>query len=93
LRRGLPLYVRDQLAGELHKLGIPITPYARLYGCDDNSVYLHTASGEPMIFEGIDTLVLCQGHQPVGTLAAELHGWWHQRIGDCLAPRRRRSDL
>ncbi|WP_068587071.1 MULTISPECIES: FAD-dependent oxidoreductase, partial [unclassified Pseudomonas] len=43
----LPLYVRDQLAGELHKLGLPIIPYARLYGCDDNTVYLqHTASGE-----------------------------------------------
>ncbi|MCO1669417.1 FAD-dependent oxidoreductase, partial [Pseudomonas aeruginosa] len=26
----LPLYVRDQLAGELHRLGIPVTPYARL---------------------------------------------------------------
>ncbi|MDD1015601.1 FAD-dependent oxidoreductase [Pseudomonas rubra] len=85
----LPLYVRDQMAGELHKLGIPITPYARLYGCDDTSVYLqHTASGEPMIFENIDTLVLCQGHQPVDTLAAELQGLVEvKRIGDCLAPR------
>ncbi|UVL87256.1 oxidoreductase [Pseudomonas sichuanensis] len=85
----LPLYVRDQLAGELHKLGIPITPYARLYGCDDNSVYLqHTASGEAMIFEGIDTLVLCQGHQPVDTLAEQIKDLTQvQRIGDCLAPR------
>ncbi|MFK8331710.1 FAD-dependent oxidoreductase [Pseudomonas sp. BJa5] len=85
----LPLYVRDQMAGELHKLGIPITPYARLYGCDDNTVYLqHTASGEPMIFEDIDTLVLCQGHQPVDTLADELRGVVEvKRIGDCLAPR------
>ncbi|SDI01984.1 FAD-dependent oxidoreductase [Pseudomonas panipatensis] len=85
----LPLYVRDHLAGELHRLGIPVTPYARLYGCDDSSVYLqHTASGEPMIVEGIDTLVLCQGHQPVDNLAAELHGLVaYQRIGDCLAPR------
>jgi 2,4-dienoyl-CoA reductase-like NADH-dependent reductase (Old Yellow Enzyme family) len=85
----LPLYVRDQLAGELHRLGIPITPYARLYGCDDNTVYLqHTASGEPMIFEGIDTLVLCLGHQPNDTLAAELDGLVQvRRIGDCLAPR------
>jgi len=85
----LPLYVRDQLAGELHKLGIPITPYARLYGCDDNSVYLqHTASGEAMIFEDIDTLVLCQGHQPVDTLAEQIKDLVPvQRIGDCLAPR------
>ncbi|PSS58553.1 FAD-dependent oxidoreductase [Pseudomonas sp. BBP2017] len=85
----LPLYVRDQMAGELHKLGIAITAYARLYGCDDNTVYLqHTASGEPMIFEGIDTLVLCQGHQPVDTLVDELNGLVEvKRIGDCLAPR------
>jgi len=85
----LPLYVRDQLAGELHKLGIPITPYARLYGCDDTTVYLqHTASGEPMIFEDIDTLVLCQGHQPVDTLVDALKDLVEvKRIGDCLAPR------
>lgn len=85
----LPLYVRDQLAGELHRLGIPIIPYARLYGCDDTTVYLqHTASGEPMLLENIDTLVLCQGHQPVDTLGAELHGLVpFDRIGDCLAPR------
>ncbi|QXI26451.1 FAD-dependent oxidoreductase [Pseudomonas vanderleydeniana] len=85
----LPFYVRDQLAGELHKLGIPITPYARLYGCDDNTVYLqHTASGEPMLFEEVDTLVLCQGHQPVDTLGEQLQGLVDfQRIGDCLAPR------
>ncbi|MHC6225968.1 oxidoreductase [Pseudomonas sp. X10] len=85
----LPLYVRDQMAGELHKLGIPVIPYARLYGCDDNTVYLqHTASGEPMIHEGIDTLVLCQGHQPHDELAASLTGLVEvRRIGDCLAPR------
>ncbi|MGY2175114.1 oxidoreductase [Pseudomonas azotoformans] len=85
----LPLYVRDQMAGELHRLGIPIIPYARLYGCDDTTVYLqHTASGEPMLLENIDTLVLCQGHQPVDTLGAELQGLVpFDRIGDCLAPR------
>ncbi|NVZ79101.1 oxidoreductase, partial [Pseudomonas gingeri] len=85
----LPFYVRDQLAGELHRLGIAITPYARLYGCDDSTVYLqHTASGEPMLFEDVDTLVLCQGHQPVDTLGDQLQGLVEfHRIGDCLAPR------
>jgi len=85
----LPLYVRDHLVGELHRLGIAVTPYARLYGCDDSTVYMqHTASGEPILFEDIDTLVLCQGHQSVDTLGDELHGRvaFH-RIGDCLAPR------
>ncbi|MDH4563308.1 FAD-dependent oxidoreductase [Pseudomonas sp. BN411] len=85
----LPLYVRDQMAGELHKMGIPITPYARLYGCDDNTVYMtHAACGEPMLFEEVDTLVLCQGHQPVDDLGSELEGLVEfRRIGDCLAPR------
>ncbi|MCY1453081.1 mycofactocin system FadH/OYE family oxidoreductase 2 [compost metagenome] len=85
----LPLYVRDQMAGELHKLGIQITPYARLYGCDDNTVYMmHSASGEPMLFEDVDTLVLCQGHQPVDDLGSALESLVEfRRIGDCLAPR------
>ncbi|MCS4259513.1 2,4-dienoyl-CoA reductase-like NADH-dependent reductase (Old Yellow Enzyme family) [Pseudomonas protegens] len=85
----LPLYVRDQLAGELHKLAVPIIPYARLYGCDDSTVYLqHTASGEPMLLENVDSLVLCQGHQSVDNLGQQLKGLVpFQRIGDCLAPR------
>lgn len=85
----LPLYVRDHMAGELHRLGITITPYARLYGVDDSTVYLqHTASGEPMLVENIDTLVLCQGHQPVDELADEIADLAEvRRIGDCLAPR------
>lgn len=89
----LPLYVRDQLAGELHRLGIPVTPYARLYGCDDTAVYMqHSASGEAMLFEEVDTLVLCQGHQPVDRLADSLHGLAEVlRIGDCLAPPHRRG--
>ncbi|MFJ3158108.1 FAD-dependent oxidoreductase [Pseudomonas protegens] len=85
----LPLYVRDQMAGELHKLAIPIIPYARLYGCDESTVYLqHTASGEPMLLENVDSLVLCQGHQSVDDLGQQLKGLVpFQRIGDCLAPR------
>ncbi|BCQ61701.1 oxidoreductase [Pseudomonas sp. Boi14] len=85
----LPLYVRDQMAGELHKLAVPIIPYARLYGCDESTVYLqHTASGEPMLLENVDSLVLCQGHQSVDDLGQQLKGLVpFQRIGDCLAPR------
>jgi hypothetical protein len=41
-----------------------------------------------MLMENIDTLVLCQGHQPMDTLGAELQGLVEfRRIGDCLAPR------
>ncbi|MNP84726.1 hypothetical protein D3C76_1841560 [compost metagenome] len=49
---------------------------------------MHAASGEPMLFEEVDTLVLCQGHQPVDDLGAQLQGQVEfKRIGDCLAPR------
>lgn len=49
----------------------------------------HTASGEPVIFDEVDTLVLAQGHEPVDTLADELAGLDVEvrMAGDCLAPR------
>ena len=49
----------------------------------------HSASGEPMVFEGIDTLVLSQGHDRVAELEDELvdfAGEVHV-IGDALTPR------
>lgn len=88
--QSIPLYVRDHWAGTLHKLGVEVIPYARLYGVDGETAYFqHIASGEPLIFEGVDTLVLAQGQEQVDTLADELAGLeleLHQ-IGDCLAPR------
>ncbi|MDH6233844.1 2,4-dienoyl-CoA reductase-like NADH-dependent reductase (Old Yellow Enzyme family) [Mesorhizobium soli] len=86
----LPLYVRDNIAAELHKSGVGITPYARLYGCDSGTVYMqHSVSEQPILFENINTLVLCLGHEPEDDLSAmlidqvpELH-----IIGDSLAPR------
>jgi hypothetical protein len=94
----LPLYVRDDIAAELHRRQIPVTPYARLYGCDGDTVFMqHTTSDEPIVFEGVDTLVLCHGHQSESGLAAELRALASARddaplaelivIGDCLAPR------
>jgi len=86
----IPWYVRDQWAGTLHKLGVEVIPYARLYGADSSTVYMqHTASGEPIIFEEVDTLVLAQGHDSVGGLAAELDDWPGEVriIGDAASPR------
>ncbi len=86
----LPLYVRDDIAGKLHISGVTVINYARLYGVDGDIVYLqHTASGQPMIQEGIDTMVLCQGHQPVAGLADLLKNTGVEMLmaGDCLAPR------
>ncbi len=81
-------YVRDSMVSRLHKLGVEITPYARLFGADADTVYFqHSASGEAMIFEGVDTLILAQGHAPEDSLANALTHHSVQMIGDCLAPR------
>ncbi|AGT11264.1 oxidoreductase [Paracoccus aminophilus] len=86
----VPLYVRDVTAGELHRLGVRVTPYARLYGTDGDSVFMqHIASGEPIVFEGIETLVLSNGHLPVDDLSGEIAamGIECHQIGDCMTPR------
>ena len=86
----IPFYVRDGWVGILHRLGVEIVAYARLFGADADTVYMqHTASGEPMVFEQVDTLVLALGHEPVDGLVAELagHGLEVHCAGDCLAPR------
>jgi hypothetical protein len=83
-------YIRDTGVGRLHKLGVEIIPYTRLYGADEDSVYLeHTTSGEPVICEEVETLVLCQGHVADATLEDDLRalGLEFHMAGDCLAPR------
>lgn len=88
--QNLQMYLRDHWAGQLHKLGVEVIPYARLFGADGDTVYfLHATSNEPIICEGVDTLVVAQGHQPVTTLEKELTGCDADvhLIGDCLSPR------
>ncbi len=83
-------YVRDTAIGRLHKLGVEWISYLRLFGADGDSVYFqHTTSGEPVICEGVETLVLCQGHERVAELETELEGCGIEvhMAGDCLAPR------
>lgn len=87
---GLPFYVRDEMVARLHRLGVQIMPYARLFGADADTVYLvHAASGEPIIAEGVDTMVLAQGHESDATLANALADWPGEvhLIGDALTPR------
>ena len=86
----LPLYVRDQAAASLHKLGVQVLTYMRLYGSDSDSVYLqHQSSGEAVVIDKVDTLVLCTGHTPVDDLSDELQalGIEAHIIGDAAAPR------
>jgi hypothetical protein len=83
-------YVRDHWAGVLHKLGVEVHPYARIYGIDGATVYFqHATSGEPIVFEDVDTLVASQGHHREDGLERELEGWLGEAhlIGDCQTPR------
>ncbi len=86
----LPLYVRDDAAASLHRLGVTVLPYTRLFGSDARSVYLqHIASGEAVTIDGVDSLVLCTGHTPVAGLA-EMDLGPHvdvRLVGDAAAPR------
>ncbi|MDH3763363.1 MAG: FAD-dependent oxidoreductase [Gammaproteobacteria bacterium] len=88
--QNLQKYLRWHWAGALHKLGVEVIPYARLYGADGDTVYfLHNTSGEAIVCENMDTLVIAQGHQPETSLElmladadVEIH-----LAGDCLSPR------
>jgi hypothetical protein len=56
----------------------------------------HTTSDEAIIFENIDTLVLCLGQKPENALEDALQSWIEAHsdassmkliaIGDCMAP-------
>ena len=82
--------VRDQWIGELHKLGVEMIPFAKVFGADEDTVYFtHIVTGEPIVIENIETLVLAQGHTPVNTLADDLKTYPGEvmLIGDALSPR------
>jgi pyruvate/2-oxoglutarate dehydrogenase complex dihydrolipoamide dehydrogenase (E3) component len=86
----LPLYVRDAAVASLHKLGVTVLPYMRLYGSDSDSVYLqHITSGEAVVIDSVDTLVLCTGHAPVTGLADAIEDLSLdvRIIGDAASPR------
>ncbi len=86
----LQQYVRNAMISAADGAGVRIIPTAKIFGADDDTVYLqHTLSGEPIIIEAVSALVLSQGHVPVDALLRELDGWPGevQAIGDCLAPR------
>ncbi len=88
--QSIPQYARDKWLGDLHRLGVEILPYTRLYGVDGKDVYCqHTLSGEPVILEDVETLVTALGHRPETDLADSLsdYGGEVHLIGDCLCPR------
>jgi len=88
--QSLPQYVRDTWLGALHRLGVEILPYLRLYGADEDTAYFQNVlSGEPVMLEGVDTLVTALGHRAQTGLADALEDWGGEirMVGDCLSPR------
>ncbi len=86
----LQLYVRNHHVGRLRRLGVDIITHARLFGADDDVAYFQdTLTGEAIVLDEMDSLVVSHGHvshDDLG-LALEAAGLAFVRIGDCLAPR------
>jgi hypothetical protein len=83
-------YVRDSAIARLHKLDVEMRPFMRLFGAENRTAYfLHTAAQDPVVFEDVDTLVLCAPNRPRDELATEARqlGIETYLIGDALSPR------
>jgi NADPH-dependent 2,4-dienoyl-CoA reductase/sulfur reductase-like enzyme len=88
--QNLQQYLRDHWAGKLHKLGVEVIPYARLFGVDTDTAYMaHIVSGEPIIANDVETVVLALGQRPDTALEELLEpiGIPLHLAGDCLSPR------
>ncbi len=86
----LQQYVRDASLGALQRERITVVPLVRLFGIDDDSVYLQHVLTEEMIVErGVSGVVLACGHEPVTDLLTSLADRSVEAIGvgDCTAPR------
>ncbi len=86
----LQLYTRNHYVGRLHKLGVEIRTHARLFGVDEDTIYFQdTLSGDPILCENADTLVLALGHAADNALESELADMNVNltSIGDCVSPR------
>jgi len=86
----LQIYTRNHYVGRLHRLGVTIRTHARLFGTDEDCVYLQdTLTDAPIIEEGVDTLVLSLGHLAEDDLENKLveTGVDCVAIGDCVTPR------
>lgn len=88
--QNLQKYLRWHWVGQLHKLGVEIIPYARFFGAaGDSAFFMHSLSGDALECDGMDTLVIAQGHRPVTDLEEALRGTGIgiHTAGDCRSPR------
>ena len=82
--------VRDAWIGELHKLGVEIVPFARLYGAEGGSVFFqHMISNEAIVCDGVDTIVSSYAPQANRELDALIEKSTSAiyRAGDAVTPR------
>lgn len=83
-------YLRDEAVARLFRLGVETLPYLRLYGADRGTAYfLHTAAQEPVVLEGVDTVVFVWPNEPDDALAHALaeRGIGCRLIGDAVSAR------
>jgi 2,4-dienoyl-CoA reductase-like NADH-dependent reductase (Old Yellow Enzyme family)/thioredoxin reductase len=88
--QALQQYVRDAHLLALQRQRIEVRPLVRLFGVDDDSVYLqHLLSEEMIIEEGVAGVVLASGHQSSSELLDVLSASRSSvvGVGDCMAPR------
>ena len=86
----LQIYTRNHYVGRLHKLGVTIRTHARLYGVDGDTAYFQdTLTEEPIVLDGIDSMVLSLGHSARADLRRELNDapFTVMAAGDCVTPR------
>lgn len=86
----IPPSVRDTGMARLYRAGVEVILYARLYGADTDTAYFqHITAREPMVLEGVDTIVLAFGQTANRSLELDLEGCGIEThlIGDCLTPR------
>jgi hypothetical protein len=83
-------YTRFEQIARLHRLGVEVHPWLRLYGGDGRTAYfIHTPSREAVVMEDVDTIVLNTPNLQEDGLTGVLQslGIAHHLIGDALSPR------
>ncbi|MEM7375978.1 MAG: FAD-dependent oxidoreductase [Pseudomonadota bacterium] len=86
----LQAYTRNHGLARLYALGVDMQPHLRLFGADADTVYFQNVlTGEAVVEDGCDTLVLALGHQPHDPLVGELQGapFAVHTVGDARAAR------
>jgi 2,4-dienoyl-CoA reductase-like NADH-dependent reductase (Old Yellow Enzyme family) len=83
-------YTRNAMLAAAYDAGVEFVNNARLYGADEDTVYLqNTLTAQPVIVDDVAAVVLALGHQQRDGLFHELKadGFDTYAIGDCQAPR------